>query len=378
MKDLTEKYFNDTSLFVQSLTNKINKLQTTGENVNDYIDTLVLAIYNKKFEIGKSGLIYCMTNVCFNYYGNDIYKLGNTDNLEKRTQSYVTNYIDPCQYVLRSKCLNNCELAEQILFYILDSYRINPNREFFKCPIDKIKDAFVSIEIMFATLKNKIVIDKIVNLIKTDVLKLLKSNNVDLNCKIIKHNKNHRFDDAILYFCKEKYKSEICPSHHIRHITNNKVDIITEMINLFWIYGILTKKEIHVYSNETKFTEEQRLFIKNKYSVAASLFHSIKRNTIPNTPYQLMQRLQSIISEFFGEYIRVNISIKKQKNSAGKKYCYYVVSIDSTKFIELMLNKYNLIIDDKYMKTIHKLYRKCECAFKDMHGYNTINDLLIK
>jgi hypothetical protein len=95
------------------------------------------------------GYIYCLYNPMFNYYGNNVYKLGQTANIKTRLNSYVTSYIDKPEYLLVSKLLINKKLAEDLLFVELDNYRICSNREFFKCDINIIKNAFELVESIY-------------------------------------------------------------------------------------------------------------------------------------------------------------------------------------------------------------------------------------
>lgn len=52
---------------------------------------------------------------------------------------YMTSYIDPVIIDAKSSLFRNYTLAERILFALLKDCRIVQNREFFNCPVDKIK-----------------------------------------------------------------------------------------------------------------------------------------------------------------------------------------------------------------------------------------------
>jgi hypothetical protein len=44
----------------------------------------------------KTGQIYILHNEMYNYYGENIYKIGTTKNIKTRTNSYETYYIEKC------------------------------------------------------------------------------------------------------------------------------------------------------------------------------------------------------------------------------------------------------------------------------------------
>ena len=92
------------------------------------------------------GFIYCLYNPTFKSYGDNVYKLGKTKNLSNRMSSYTTSYIDKSEYIITSSELSNRNIAENILFKELEKYRINLYREFFKCDIKIIREAFEKVE----------------------------------------------------------------------------------------------------------------------------------------------------------------------------------------------------------------------------------------
>lgn len=105
-----------------------------------------------------SGFIYSLYNSSFKSYGENVYKLGKCKNLKNRLSGYVTGYLEKPEYVLTSKLLSDRNLAESMLFSYLKKYRIYSNREFFKCDIEIIKQAFEKIEKYFEEKNNKTII----------------------------------------------------------------------------------------------------------------------------------------------------------------------------------------------------------------------------
>lgn len=87
------------------------------------------------------GYLYCMYNEVYIFYGNNVYKLGQTNDFDIRLKGYCTPYIKPCELMYLSEKIRNKVLAENILFEILAEYRITDSREFFKCDLNIIQNA---------------------------------------------------------------------------------------------------------------------------------------------------------------------------------------------------------------------------------------------
>jgi hypothetical protein len=77
------------------------------------------------------GYIYILYNDMYQQYGQEIYKIGKSKNIDKRIKSYTTSYINPVEIIYRSKRCVDYTLAECLIFQKLISYRIKSNREFF-------------------------------------------------------------------------------------------------------------------------------------------------------------------------------------------------------------------------------------------------------
>ena len=90
------------------------------------------------------GYIYCVSNPSFKA---NIFKIGYTTmNLNKRIKSLYKTGV-PTKFVINfAKTVNKCYTHEQNIHVQLDKYRVNPSREFFKCPLQTIKSAFENIE----------------------------------------------------------------------------------------------------------------------------------------------------------------------------------------------------------------------------------------
>ena len=93
------------------------------------------------------GYLYCLYNPMFKQYGDNIYKLGRTIDLEKRTNGYRTGYIEePVYKYVSQRKFKDSRDAEAVLFYLLKDYRIVNKREFFNHNLDAIIDTFKQVE----------------------------------------------------------------------------------------------------------------------------------------------------------------------------------------------------------------------------------------
>ena len=103
------------------------------------------------------GYIYIMFNDVFNYYGNNVFKIGKTTDIQQRVNAYVTSYIQPCEVKYVSETCINYSLAEAIIFQKIDKYRVVKNREFFK--VDK-QEAIEIIEDTIKKINDRTIIEK--------------------------------------------------------------------------------------------------------------------------------------------------------------------------------------------------------------------------
>lgn len=154
----------------------------------------------------KEGYVYCMCNEIFKFYGDDVYKLGNTINIKKRLSNYVTSYLNPSKIIILSKKLADKYLGEQMLFDFLKEYRIKENKEFFKCKIEKIREMIHKVEKIMDTenleeLRNKYINSKInIKLCKNDLIKKIENNKMNIKlCKndLIKKIENKKMNTFV-------------------------------------------------------------------------------------------------------------------------------------------------------------------------------------
>ena len=148
--------------------------------------------------IPKNGHLYILFNEMFLYYGEHVYKLGECMDVNLRLKGYTTCYFTNAEIKYKSQKLRNCKLAENILFILLNQYRMSTKREFFNCPIDIIIEKILYIEELFnnddkdlmreykllSLNYNKKLIDKLDCLNLFSEFKII--NNEKLSCEIIK------------------------------------------------------------------------------------------------------------------------------------------------------------------------------------------------
>jgi len=160
----------------------------------------------------SKGYLYCLYNEMFQFYGDNVYKLGNTNNLKTRLHGYTTAYIQESTYKLTSSLLPDKELAEMLLFDYLHEFRVNQNREFFNCNFDKVIEAFNYVEQLFNNFNTsqdilqyfihnhhsiiKVKDYEVINKIKRDKKKDNIKNNFLAICN--KNNKLANYDDKVI------------------------------------------------------------------------------------------------------------------------------------------------------------------------------------
>ena len=91
------------------------------------------------------GYIYIIHNEMYKLYGNDVYKIGKTNDIHNRINAYTTSYIKPVEIICLSEECINYTLAEKYIFYELREFRLVPNREFFKVPRQTLIEVLESV-----------------------------------------------------------------------------------------------------------------------------------------------------------------------------------------------------------------------------------------
>ncbi len=99
-----------------------------------------------KLKYPDAGYLYILFNSIFSQYGNDVYKLGRTNNLNNRLKNYTTSFIEPSTFLYTSRVFHSSIKAERILFFILRKQRIREKREFFNIQLDNAISTIKRIE----------------------------------------------------------------------------------------------------------------------------------------------------------------------------------------------------------------------------------------
>jgi hypothetical protein len=181
----------------------LNYYSKNKENINEIID-----YYNP-----TEGYIYCMHNEIFNYYGEDVIKCGNSSNPDKRILQYTTSYPKQSNILKISEKYFDKNFAETLLFYYLREFRLEDNREFFKCNINIINDAFIKVNNFFIKYNTKkLIFDYLIGIdysiyfmkdIESDKYKLIQSiketnlQNLIKNIIVFENENNDTFDNIL-------------------------------------------------------------------------------------------------------------------------------------------------------------------------------------
>jgi len=136
------------SLNKKTVTKTKTKIKVVGSD-SDSNNEAINKENNKDNKISIEGKLYCLYNEVYKFYGENVYKLGNSKDIKSRLNGYTTSYIKPCELKLESDIFRNKDLAESILFEMLKEYRITNSREFFKCDLLLIKEKIDEVTNLF-------------------------------------------------------------------------------------------------------------------------------------------------------------------------------------------------------------------------------------
>ena len=312
--------------------------------------------------IETEGYLYCMYNEMYEYYGEHVYKLGETKEFKNRQCGYTTSYVKPLELKFISKKLRNKTVGEKILFYLLKNYRLVKNREFFKCELSIIRTKFTEVEDIFNKYTDKDIYEKYSEIFKNIDPKLkfnldnATENNDDIFEEIIKNNDkinkmypvNIHIIDIIktridILECKDKniilnddkFEKELCiqllnmnkDKYNLKKIQINKYEclFITKILRkidvLYEIEDILEIKRYAVndiYDKKLNIYTKKLLDINDKLYIFGNDTHSKKKNiSIMNKRIDKIERidqLQKLITDFYntlGDIIKFNKKISK-------------------------------------------------------------------
>lgn len=83
--------------------------------------------------------LYVLHNPAYMYYGPNVYKLGYSRKpITRAKRGGNSMLLDDSDIIHKVHVAERC--AESMLFEIMEKFRIRKNREFFDCPLEKIKE----------------------------------------------------------------------------------------------------------------------------------------------------------------------------------------------------------------------------------------------
>ena len=183
--DIVGFYFSDPHFFKKRFVHIITYYDKKNADLDLVLEEFSKDIFEYElFNIKQIGYLSCLSNEMYEDYGPDFYKLGMTKKKNKVDPSFDSWFIEPCKIHTETKKLSNCKIAQDILFQILDPYRLESNREFFKCSLDLIKESFQKIEAIFDGEEAVIHPLRNLNVIKIRLLDILKDN-PELSFKVV-------------------------------------------------------------------------------------------------------------------------------------------------------------------------------------------------
>ena len=230
------------------------------ENISNSNIKLILEHYfknknvitlNDLYEFYKPihGFLYCLHNEIFKFYGDNLYKCGNSIDTDKRLCQYTTSYPMPSTILLTSNSFFDKSFAETLLFFHLKDFKFKPKREFINSDLKIIQDAFDKVKQFFLIYNTKqLLIDYLINddnykkyFVKSiyflsDEDKFKKNNDVILNIiNILKLN-----CDEI--FCNEEKFINVISKYLFELNYNGFINIFNNHYNSFGKYKYILDK----------------------------------------------------------------------------------------------------------------------------------------
>ena len=165
-----------------------------------------------------NGYIYILWNDMYKFYGDNVFKIGRTTDIQKRINCYTTVYIKPSEIKYISIKCDNYVIAEMLIFDLLKNNRIVNNREFFKINLNEtikiIEEVIYKINNMKDTINNKI---NILSMFEN----ILQINHLDIN-GITNIEQVDNISEEFFYLITKKFR-----------ITTKKPDTIYQAIKLY-------------------------------------------------------------------------------------------------------------------------------------------------
>jgi hypothetical protein len=300
----------------------------------------------------NQGFLYCLFYEIFKFYGDDLYKCGNSVDTDKRLCQYTTSYPMPSKILLTSDSFFDKSFAETLLFYYLKDFKFKPNREFIKCYFNIIQDAFDKVKQFFSIYNTKqllidyLIVDdnfKIYFVKYINVEKNITINNIDCvnDNDIIKYIDKNIIDDKFKFIDNLSKQLNITDILMYKNIFTNKifrrhyfyfVDLITNNFNNEKI------KIIHklYLSHNIKYLSLDRFHLIDKININEEEYNNIITifRSEKHKPINYLKFKHFVISLFKNLFGQLNILNKKRKHNIdnGKKNLIYFWNIDKINF----------------------------------------------
>lgn len=301
------------------------------------------------------GFLYCLFNEIFKFYGDDLYKCGNSIDTDKRLGQFTTSYPEPSTILLTSDCFFDKFFSETLLFYYLNDYRFKSNREFIKCNLQIIKDAFDKVSHFFSIYKTKqLLIDFLLidnnfkmffskyicvpknNLIQNfddiddnDIIEYNKSTDKNINNKfkfIYDLSKQLNIDNVLIY--KNIFTNKIFRRHYFYFVDLINNNFNNDKINI--IHKLYLSHNIK-YLSLDKFHLIDKININDdEYNNITNIFRSEKSK--PNNNLNFKHLVISLLKNLFGQLNILNKKRKKNNYYDCKKCVIYSWNIEKIYF----------------------------------------------
>ena len=279
--------------------------------------------------------------------GNKVYKIGRTENLEKRMKNYKFKKI------LFTIITDDCKIKEaELILLIEQKYKIVSGREYFECDDEKELINFIRINInnINDNIDKIITNHKLYNYKKDIEFKLLEEYNIK-----IENNKKMNESTINELYTKIKY---------IENLNNEKYNLIEELNkkNKELLNIINDLKHNNIKSNENNFEEKyNNLIIENKNII-------VENNNIKDMYKNIEEKYNNLIIENKNiEDMYKNLIIENKKNEDkynDLKILYIKNKSDQSFLLDENNNELNLLPNNEN-NIIDKFVYQCKiCLYK--------------
>jgi hypothetical protein len=284
------------------------------------------------------GYIYVFHVLDYQRDNQYIYKIGRTNDWNNRKNSYTTSYEDELILDYMSELLPNMIIVEKRIHERLDQYRKNKRREFFRAPIDEIKQVI-----------NEEIIKSYFNLLPYDeyILNDNKKKNkliIQLDNDIIYEKKELSNDDKIKILCLDTNNLSIN-----ENIIINDTKLYNQYIDLKYLIDINNDINFQKFIDERSYMDLDEIICKkNKINNIKRLLNILDLNTILDIKHELRHKYKDKIDlSNFNININtlngpLNFKGKYIKNDYNIEWGYYYLLV---LLIEMIRNIHPTIIN---------------------------------